>query len=184
MSGLSSKVAGDESTLIEEEQPLLPKTEQQSVGNKKDLDQYIPLLLIAIFVWAFSTFIGSNGQIQSLRGIRRDTTELHKVVKDLNMPQRGMVVVAGTDSEESCVSPHCHDGRLGASNTCIHQHLYNPVNHTTSWNPLTSPKLCPLHSLGFVDIVPMVGHAVRARFILPISPMIPLRHQKSLNGRK
>lgn len=69
--------------LIEEEQPLLPKTEQQSVGNKKDLDQYIPLLLIAIFVWAFFTFIFSNGQIQSLRGIRRDTTELHKVVKDL-----------------------------------------------------------------------------------------------------
>ncbi|OWZ45840.1 hypothetical protein C349_02509 [Cryptococcus neoformans var. grubii Br795] len=83
MFDLSSKVAGDESTLIEEEQPLLPKTEQQSVGNKKDLDQYIPLLLIAIFVWAFFTFIFSNGQIQSLRGIRRDTTELHKVVKDL-----------------------------------------------------------------------------------------------------
>lgn len=70
-------------TLIEEEQPLLPKTEQQSVGNKKDLDQYITLLLIAIFVWAFFTFIFGNEQIQSLRGIRRDTTELHKVVKDL-----------------------------------------------------------------------------------------------------
>lgn len=50
--------------------------------------------------------------------------------------------------QKSCGSPHCHDGRLGANNTCIHQHLYNPVNHTTSWNPLTSPKLCPLHSPG------------------------------------
>lgn len=83
MPGLSPNVSEDESAHIEEEQPLLPPKREQGVGNKLDLGQYIPLLVIAVFVWVFFTSMFNSGQVQSLSGIHRDTTELQKAVKDL-----------------------------------------------------------------------------------------------------